>query len=233
MQADLHPSRAVVEPARPGAVARRGRTPLALAIAVLAALVGAVSVAGAAVPDPTVTGPIPATVAPGDPARDYPYFATQFDLASRGYVEQEFFLSGTASTYAVATGQLTTATVVDGGHPYATRMVVRRPADPKRFNGTVIVEWYNVTVGFDVEANWFRYHDAIVRAGYAWVGVSAQRVGVNALRAWSPARYGALDVTDGGTITNDASRGTSTPRPSRRSSIPPASGRSGTSGSSA
>ena len=67
-----------------------------------------------------------------------------------------------------------------------------------------MVEWYNVTVGFDVEADWFRYHEEILRAGFAWVGVSAQRVGVNYLKTWSPTRYGTLDVTEGGTITNDA-----------------------------
>jgi hypothetical protein len=40
------------------------------------------------------------------------------------------------------------------------------------------------------------------------VGVSAQRAGIDTaltgLKAWSPRRYGALDVTQGGTILNDA-----------------------------
>ena len=161
-------------------------------------------VRSAAVPNPTVTGPIPATVRPGDPAHDYPFLSTQYDLAQDGFIEQEFFFSGTASRYNVANGQLTTATLIDTGHPYKTRMVVRRPVKAKNFNGTVLVEWYNVTVGFDVEANWFRYHEEIVREGYAWVGISAQRVGVNYLKTWSPARYGSLDVTEGGTINNDA-----------------------------
>src|SRR5690606_15551994 len=44
--------------------------------------------------------------------------------------------------------------------------------------------------------------------GYAYVGVSAQQVGVHApvtgLKSWSPLRYGSLDVTAGGTITNDS-----------------------------
>jgi hypothetical protein len=47
-----------------------------------------------------------------------------------------------------------------------------------------------------------------MREGYVWVGVSAQRVGVHqpgtGLRSWSPVRYGTLDVTDGGSILNDA-----------------------------
>ncbi|MEV0717900.1 alpha/beta hydrolase domain-containing protein [Asanoa sp. NPDC050611] len=173
---------------------------VAAGVAVTAADVVAAGPAAAqgrpAVPNPTVTGPVPARVRPGDPAHDYPYFASQFDLRGHGYVEEEFFLAGTANTYTVANGQLTTASVVDGGHEYRTRMVVRRPVDPKRFNGTVFVEWYNVTMGFDVEADWFRFHEHIMRAGYAWVGVSAQRVGVDALKAWSPTRYSSLDLTN-------------------------------------
>jgi hypothetical protein len=47
----------------------------------------------------------------------------------------------------------------------------------------------------------------MLSAGYIWVGVSAQRNGVNSatgLRAWSPQRYGSLDVTAGGTVTDDS-----------------------------
>ena len=36
------------------------------------------------------------------------------------------------------------------------------------------------------------------------VGVSAQNVGVSALKQWSPGRYASLDVTDSGTVTGDA-----------------------------
>src|SRR5207302_2000192 len=44
----------------------------------------------------------------------------------------------------------------------------------------------------------------LVRSGYAWAGVSDQRAGVNSLKEWSPARYGELDVTDGGKVTDDS-----------------------------
>jgi hypothetical protein len=155
-------------------------------------------------PNPTVTGPVPVTSPLGDAAHGYPFFSTQYDIYSQGYVEEEFFVEGTANRYDVVNGQLTTAGVIDGGHAYRTRVVVRRPARAKDFNGTAFVEWYNVTLGFDVEADWYRVADHLVRAGYAWVGVSAQRIGVNYLKSWSPARYGTLDVTAGGTITNDA-----------------------------
>jgi hypothetical protein len=156
----------------------------------------------AAVPNPTVSGPIPSPVIPGDVSHNYTFFSTTHDLATNGYVEEEYFFQGTANRY--TTPPLTTATILDGGHPYVTRMVVRRPVDPAKFNGTVLVEWINVTNGFDAENTWFFSWEHILRSGYVWVGVSAQRVGVDAMKAWSPNRYGTLDVTTGGTINNDA-----------------------------
>jgi hypothetical protein len=60
-----------------------------------------------------------------------------------------------------------------------------------------------VTAGHDLDIDWFQTHDHLVRAGYAWVGVTPQRIGVEALKVWSPKRYGSLDVTQGGTVKND------------------------------
>lgn len=180
------------------------RRPLALALAGVLVLAGTALPASAAVPDPVVTGPVPATTAPGDPAHGYPFLATDYDLAARGYVEEEFFVEGEATRYQ-ADG-VTDATVLSTGHAFRTRVVVRRPVDPATFNGTVIAEWYNVSNQWDQEVDWFQTHEHLVREGYAWVGVSAQRAGVHSptgLRAWNPERYGPLDLTDGGTVTDD------------------------------
>jgi hypothetical protein len=124
------------------------------------------------------------------------------DLASFGYVEEEFFIEAKADTY--NTPQGSPGSVKDTDHPFKTRIVVRRPTAVSKFNGTVIVEWYNVSQGHDGEYDWFQSAEHIVRAGYAWVGVSSQRVGVDSLKEWSPTRYGTLDVTDNGTIRDDS-----------------------------
>ena len=151
---------------------------------------------------PAVTGPVAAKAAPGDPAHGYPFFAALEDLKARGYVEEEYFVSGRANRYETPEGK--TGTVLDGTHPYRTRLLVRRPIDAKTFNGTVVVEWDNVTSGHDLDIDWYQIHEHLIRAGYAWVGVTVQRVGVEALNVWNHDRYGSLDVTDGGTIGNDA-----------------------------
>src|SRR5215468_6425998 len=169
-----------------------------------------------AVPNPTVTGPIPASAQPGDPSHDYPFFSFAPQLAAlkgpHTYVEEEFFFGGTANRYTIPTGvppNSATAAILDGGHAYKTRMIVRRPSRLRDFNGVVFVEWLNVTAGYDIEAQWTVGWPHMVREGAVYVGVSAQRVGVQgggpgSLTVWSPTRYGSLDVTDGGTITNDA-----------------------------
>jgi hypothetical protein len=146
----------------------------------------------APVPVPTLAGPVAAPDIPGSPTHNYPFFASNHELAARGYVEEEFFVNGSARSY--DTPDLKTGAARDSGNPYQTRIVVRRPVDPKLFNGTVLVEWDNVSNGFDAENTWFFAWEHIMRAGYVWVGVSPQTIGVAALKAWSPGRYGALTV---------------------------------------
>ncbi len=151
---------------------------------------------------PTVRGPVAVTAKAPDASHGYPFNPTFLDLAAKGYIEEEFFITGSANQY--TTSAEANATLIDSGHAYTTRLVVRRPISPKKFNGTAIVEWTNVTGSRDLEMDWFQSADHFVRSGYAWIGVSAQRVGVDALKAWSPERYTTLDVTEGGKIKNDA-----------------------------
>jgi hypothetical protein len=183
----------------------RSRTFVSAAAVALAAA-SMTTPAGATVPNPTVIGPIAQNAPPGDPSHDYIFFTSEA-VADFGYVEEEFFIEGTANVY--DTPPLATGSIISSGHPYKTRIVVRRPAKPQRFNGTVMLEWQNVTAGYDIDASWVGGNaEHFMREGYVWVGVSAQRVGVQqagtGLRDWSPVRYGSLDVTDGGTILDDA-----------------------------
>src|SRR3954466_3040113 len=90
---------------------------------------------GATVPAPAVTGPVANTSPVGDPAHGYPFLASDVDLAKAGYVEQEYLISGQATRYAITASGTDTATVQSSGHPYATRIVVRRPTAAAKFNG--------------------------------------------------------------------------------------------------
>src|SRR5581483_9710907 len=102
-------------------------------------------------------------------------------LARDGYVQREYEAAGTATSYTATAplgGDGRWAFAPDTTAPYRTRVLVRAPARASRFSGTVVVEWLNVSGGIDADPEWVSTAEEIVRAGDAWVGVSAQRIGV-------------------------------------------------------
>lgn len=129
-----------------------------------------------------------------------------FDGAAFGYVEEEYFISGTATSYTstvpLSEDGVWTVEPKDTAD-YKTRIVVRRPAESADFSGTTYVEWLNVTAGLDTGPTWSLSWIDILRQGAAWVGVSTQRVGVEGggnpmgefrvLKIADPERYGTLN----------------------------------------
>ena len=109
------------------------------------------------------------------------YAGVLFDEAEVGYVETEYFFSGTATSYIardeLASNGIWSIQPADTA-PYNSRIVVLRPANDADFNGTVVVESFNVTGGLDSAPDWLPMHTELMRKGYAWVGVSAQLVGI-------------------------------------------------------
>ena len=131
--------------------------------------------------------------------------AQNFDLGEVGYEQFEFFLEGTATAF-TNTGELDRdgfwAVEPAQQADYRTRIVVYRPIDSAAFNGNVLVEWLNVTAGFETPPSWGTGQLEMRRGGSVWVGVSAQLVGIEGsdrglplplyLKAVDPARYGTL-----------------------------------------
>lgn len=87
---------------------------------------------------------------------------TEFsDLEKAGYVEEEYYLSGVAPAITAAGEILFQA-------PYVTRILVRKPKDPARFNGTVVIDpftWFG-----ERGAGWILTRHHLLRKGYAYVG---------------------------------------------------------------
>jgi hypothetical protein len=173
----------------------------ALSLALTAAAVPAIaatpsSVSTASTITTTVTTPAPAvtkaTLSRVSVAGTVPFGAAAISLAKYGYTETEYFATGKAKRYRGAgNASLETATVIDSNHSYKTRVLVRKPAASK-FNGTLIVEWTNVTIGVDADFVFAEAGEQFLRQGYAYAVVSAQKTGIDALKGWSPARYGTL-----------------------------------------
>ena len=128
--------------------------------------------------------------------------APYIDLAEAGYAEREFTMSGGANVYRES-GFWTSngrwgVSVAKANVPYTTRLLVRYPTNPAKFNGTVVFEWLNDTTGGDQDPVFSELYDEIVKQGYAYVGVTAQRPGMKDLAAWDPVRYAGLgDSNDG------------------------------------
>jgi len=102
------------------------------------------------------------------------------DLDAAGYVEHEYQVSGTAVAYEgdmPDDGAWDLAPTGETGD-YTTRIVVRRPAAAADANGTVLVEWLNVSGGVDANPDFAYLAEEILRGGYTWVGVSAQHIGI-------------------------------------------------------
>jgi hypothetical protein len=147
------------------------------------------------------------TLAPITGARP-PWCAPDADeLAARRYVVEEFLLEGTARGHQITSPAGASADGRWEVEPYAearyrTRLLVVRPDQPHHFNGTVVVNWLNVSAGGELGTP---TGDELFQ-GYAWVGVSAQEVGVHGfppgleryggrgrpLVVHDPERYGTL-----------------------------------------
>jgi hypothetical protein len=196
---------------------------ISFALVGLAACSGSSSSSGSSTTAPAVTTTRPR---PSGPAADlstelsggdgaFMGEGTKVDLKRVGYVQHEYAASGTASSYRAA-GALTPdgrwSFAPDASAPYRSRVLVRAPAKAAAFSGTVVVEWLNVSGGADANPDWVSLHEELVRAGDAWVGVSAQRIGVEGgpvlvkvegvagaedqgkgLKKIDPARYGTLE----------------------------------------
>ncbi len=125
-----------------------------------------------------------------------------FDLEELGYREAEFEARGQARAYR-AVGERRQdgpiAAQAAQSAPFATRVLVRCPA-AGAFSGTVVVEWLNVSSGTDTAPEWDYLHRHMIRRGDAWVGLSAQKAGVDGggidggihLKLYRPQRYGRL-----------------------------------------
>jgi hypothetical protein len=135
-----------------------------------------------------------------------------------GYVEEELFVAGTATSFEAAETPddgFWTATPAEEAE-YRTRVIVRRPP-AQEFSGTVLLEWFNVSA-VESSPDWAYLFEEIGRARHAYIGVSTQSQGVeggetlldvdvdeetasslgasadqSGLKNIDPARYGDLD----------------------------------------
>jgi len=171
------------------------RVRIALSVALAAASLGVVAPSATAAldvpPRPGTDVPQPAISLPPDGRYGHALWDSWFDLSAYGYEEQEYLVSGIASAGSASA-------------PYTTRIIVFRPdtipGNGPEFNGTVLLDWVNVTAQFENAVDSIEAHELFLREGYAWVHVSAQAAGLDTAvvpnplvpKKWDPERYAAI-----------------------------------------
>jgi hypothetical protein len=135
------------------------------------------------------------------------------------YIEEEFFVEGTATLYNYAHNPPlgpTDTTEIQTDVPYRTRIIIRRPAAVNTFNGNVVIEWWNTTAGFDTAPVWDPSAEFFGREGYIYVGITNANQGLSFLTGGCRlfgilpptcgTRYATLSLPDDGLIWDVASQ---------------------------
>jgi hypothetical protein len=117
------------------------------------------------------------------------------DLARAGYVEEEFLVSAVATEWGYD-GQFNR--VPRASHPYTTRVLVRRPADPRTASGLVQLEPLHPNL--DRANTWRSIHDWILRKGHTWVGVTQDATCAELISRHFPERYSRLSIPAAGLV---------------------------------
>src|SRR5215831_18837425 len=131
---------------------------------------------------PTITGPIPTTAETGEPfrgANEQPVAGPGMPIPALepyGYVEEEYFVSGTVD-----------------GKPYKTSLLVRKPRDPKKFSGLVAVETVHAAGAIPL----WGMRKVWLPNGHGWVAVGSQRAALEThIKKSNPSRYSTLQIPE-------------------------------------
>jgi Alpha/beta hydrolase domain len=153
-------------------------------IAVATTTVVCLSATNAATPSEaaSVTGPIVVTAQSGEPyrgANEQPVAGPGLPipaLGPYGYVEEEYFVSGTID-----------------GKPYRTSLLVRKPQDAKKFSGLVAVE----TIHSAGAIPFWGMRNVWLPAGHGWAAVASQRSALEThLKKANRSRYESLQIPE-------------------------------------
>jgi hypothetical protein len=152
-------------------------------------------------------GVVPSVTVPAAAGKGIQAIATDLPYGPMGFQREEFFFSGDAVAYEkkgewAKDGEWDVEETDTAA--YLSRMVIIRPKDAADFNGTVYVEWFNVTGGLDAGATWVSGHNQMLRSGAAWVGVTAQSAGI--VGSATTVESSAVEIPKGGLSKSDPAR---------------------------
>ena len=119
----------------------------------------------------------------------YPFAmaAEKCEFDKIGYIEDEYFMSGTANVYDEDGDNKPVPIYMDA--PYTTRLLIRRPANIKRFSGNVVIEILNASAMIDIDRMWVNSWKFFTRNGDIFIGITSKGHVVDSLKRFDIERY--------------------------------------------
>lgn len=138
-------------------------------------------------------------------SESYPYGANErlqgsVNLASHGYVEEEYLVTGNARIYEAVPNSDYQVKVL-GESEYTTRALVRQPENPDSWSGRVVIEYMNVTDGMDLQVAWARLHEQLLEEGDAYIAFTGKSNVLPVLKEFDGERYGTLSFGEPNALT--------------------------------
>jgi hypothetical protein len=157
------------------------------------------------------TDPVSVTTPPAGQGDAFVPGSRSIEDLPMDYVEEEYFISGFSTLFSYGQNPArgpTDIIPIQEDVPYKTRMILRRPERSNKFNGTVVIEWWNSTAGFDTAPAWDASAEYFARNGIAYVGVTNSTTSLSflttgcSLFAFLPptcgTRYSSLSLPENG-----------------------------------
>ena len=110
---------------------------------------------------------------------------------SIGYVEDEYFMSGTANIYGEDPEQRPFVQIPDA--PYTTRLLIRRPGNRERFSGNIVIEVLNATAMIDIDRMWVNSWKFFTENGDIYIGITSKGQVVDSLLRFNSERYAPIN----------------------------------------
>lgn len=115
------------------------------------------------------------------------------NFKERGYLEEEYFIYGTANIYTEKTGELS---IAFKDAPYINRIIVRYPNNASRASGRAIIEILNASTTMDIDRIWMMAKEEFIRNGDVYIGISSKPAVLKTLKKFDPKRYESLHWTN-------------------------------------
>lgn len=123
----------------------------------------------------------------------YPFAsaARYLDFDAYGYIEQEFYIEGTANVYESINDTKEVKVKIQDA-PYVNRIIIRSPSNPAKASGRVVVEIINPTSFMEIDRMWILGYQKFMRDGDIYVGITSKPNTIASLIAFDEARYGCM-----------------------------------------